>query len=171
MNNSRNEASDDMAKIFAKLMLQGKVHAALRKLEKSSNLGVAELSENTMKELGKLHPNAEEPNAEMMGQGEVPYFDPVRFSNIDEGSIAKAALRTRGAAGPSGLDADGWRRILVSKNYGKTGKDLRTAIAKMAQKLCKEELQSYTASHGSIYFKSPNSTGKGAEWDPTHWNR
>ena len=38
--------------------------------------------------------------------GDLPYFDANIFNNIDEGSIAKAAHRTRGAAGPSGQDAD-----------------------------------------------------------------
>ncbi len=31
------------------------------------------------------------------------------FSIIDESTIARAALHTKGAADPSGLDADGWR--------------------------------------------------------------
>ena len=38
------------------------------------------------------------------------------------------------------MDAAGWRRILVSKNYGDTGKELRTAIAKMTRKMCTEEI-------------------------------
>ena len=37
---------------------------------------------------------------------------------VYESTISYAALHTKGAAGPSGLDADGWRRILVSKNFG-----------------------------------------------------
>ena len=72
--------------------------------------------------------------------GEVPYFDPIVFDNIDEASIAKAANRTRGAAGPSGMDADSWSRILISKNFGNTGNELRTAIAKMTRKLCTREV-------------------------------
>ena len=49
-------------------------------------------------------------------------------------------LKTRGSAGPSEIDADAWRRILISKNYRQAGKVLRVAIAKMAQKLCTKEL-------------------------------
>ena len=49
-------------------------------------------------------------------------------------------MKTRGSAGPSGLDAEGWRRILISKNFGISGKDLRTALAKMAQVLCCDSL-------------------------------
>ena len=62
------------------------------------------------------------------------------YLSIDETSIAKAALKTKGAAGPSGQDADGWRRILVSKNYGDAGRDLRSAIAEMMRSLCCREV-------------------------------
>ena len=139
-NRSKHETEEHAAKVFAKLMLQGKVHAALRVLDKSANLGIAKMSEKTMEELLKLHPEAKEAAVPTLKEGEVPYFDPVIFTNINEASIAKAALRTRGAAGPSGLDADQWRRMLASKNYGATGKELRTAVAKMTRKLCTQEI-------------------------------
>ena len=42
--------------------------------------------------------------------------------------------------GPSGLDADGWRRILCSSTFGTTTLDLRKAIAEMTKKLCIESL-------------------------------
>ena len=124
-------------------MLQGKVHAALRILDKAASLGIAQLTDETLKALSDLHPAAQEAEDVALIEGELPYFDPILFTNIDEQSIAKAALRTRGAAGPSGLDAEGWRRILVSKNYGVTGKDLRTALAKMTQNLCTRQIPWY----------------------------
>ena len=136
----KDETSEHTAKVFAKLMMRGKVHAALRLLNKAESLGVAELTPETMQKLAELHPKAMPASELTLKEGEVPYFDPVVFTNIDEQSIAKAAMKTRGAAGPSGLDAEGWRRILISRNYGTTGKDLRTALAKMTQALCCEEL-------------------------------
>ena len=63
------------------------------------------------------------------------------FVGIDESAVSKAALRTKGATGPSGLDSDNWRRILISKNYASHGKDLRTAIAKMTQTLCTQKVE------------------------------
>ena len=63
------------------------------------------------------------------------FVHPVIFANIDEITIAKCALKTKGAAGPSGLDVIGWRRMLVSQNYGLTGKDLCKSIAAMARNL------------------------------------
>ena len=47
-------------------------------------------------------------------------------------------MKTRGGSGPSGLDADGWRRILISQNFGKSNGDLRKAIARCIKKLCIE---------------------------------
>ena len=112
----KTETTEHMTNVFAKLMLQGKVHAALRVLEKSANLGLAAMNDSTMEELRKLHPNAKEATEGTLAQGEAPYFDPVIFTNINEASKTKVALRTRGTAGPSGLNANQWRRMLASKN-------------------------------------------------------
>ena len=73
--------------------------------------------------------------------GETPTVDPVIFEDIDESLIAKAAIKTKGAAGSSGLDSEGWRRLLISRNYGVIGKDLRTAIAEMAKNLCTHKVE------------------------------
>ena len=87
------------------------------------------------------HLDASPAQNEVLINGEFPFFDPVIFSVIDESTIAQAALRTRGASGPSGLDADGWRRILVSKNFGRTSTELRKSIAEMACVLCTKEIE------------------------------
>ena len=54
----RDETSDHIAKTFAKMMMRGKVNAALRLLNKAESLGVAELTEETMRKLAELHPAA-----------------------------------------------------------------------------------------------------------------
>ena len=59
-----------------------------------------------------------------------PTIEPVIFNNIDEVAIESAAKATKGSAGPSGMDADIWRRILCSKAFGKTSSDLCYAILK-----------------------------------------
>ena len=53
----------------------------------------------------------------------------------------KAAMKTKGGFGPSGLDADGWRRILVSNSFGNCASDLRKAVAKFVKKLCAEQIE------------------------------
>ena len=62
---------------------------------------------------------------------------PVIYDSIDSEMVRDAIEKTRGSAGPSGLDADGWRRILMSGNFG-SGEDLRKAIADMTKRLCRD---------------------------------
>ena len=69
---------------------------------------------------------------------------------ITESTIANAALRTRGSSGPSGLDADGWRRILVSKNFETAGHSLRSALANFARKDSTTETE-VLVSNGTTY--------------------
>ena len=71
--------------------------------------------------------------------GEKPYAYPVIFEDIDESIAKEAALKTKGGSGPSGLDADGWRKILVSMSYGTVNPDLRRAFANVIKKICIEK--------------------------------
>ena len=64
---------------------------------------------------------------------------PVRFDEINEECVKKAAIRTAGGAGPSGLDGEGWCRILTSRSFGSASTDLRKTIAEIAKCLCSEE--------------------------------
>ena len=48
----------------------------------------------------------------------------------------------KGGSGPSGLDANGWRRILTSRAFGTATLDLRKTFDKLMKKLCVEELES-----------------------------
>ena len=52
--------------------------------------------------------------------------------------VRDAALRTKGSGGPSGVDANGFRRLLACKSFKKSGTDLCNAVAVMARKLCTE---------------------------------
>ena len=59
---------------------------------------------------------------------------PVVFGNITGDSIRAAAIQARGSAGPSGVDAAGWRRLLCS--FHKESKELCSAVAALAKRLC-----------------------------------
>ena len=52
--------------------------------------------------------------------------------------VRGAALRAKGSGGPSGVDANGFRRVLASKSLKKSGTDLCAAIAAMTRRLCTE---------------------------------
>ena len=142
-NSSR--SPEHLAKTFSKLMLQGKTHAALKLLEKGASNGILGLSDDVISNLKSKHPDAADADESVLLKGDVPFVDPVMFEHIDESTISKAALRTRGAGGPSGLDADGWRRMLVSRNYGKYGVELRKSIATMAKRLSTHEFNDFSS--------------------------
>ena len=83
------------------------------------------LSDDTINKLKIKHLIAVPADEPILLTGEIPFFDPIMFNEIDESSIARAVLKTKGAAGPSGINSDGWRRMLLSKNFGKEGTELR----------------------------------------------
>ena len=67
---------------------------------------------------------------------------PIKFDSIDAENVRKAALKTRGGAGPSGLDADGWKRIFTSNQFGDSTDDLCKTFAEVIKKLYIVENQS-----------------------------
>ena len=58
--------------------------------------------------------------------------------------IRKAAIGTKGDSGPSGMDANGWRRILASNNFGTSSIDLRKTFENVVQKLSTDLVQTHT---------------------------
>ena len=50
-------------------------------------------------------------------------------------------MNTQGGSGPSGLDADGWRHILISRNYGSCSVELRSEFALMIKQICIEKVE------------------------------
>ena len=54
---------------------------------------------------------------------------------MDESVRMKASMLTKGESGPSGLDADGWRRILTFRVFGTAALDLRKTFAQLIKKL------------------------------------
>ena len=64
---------------------------------------------------------------------------PIKFHCILAESVKKAILKTKGAAGPFGLDADGWKRILTSNQFGSSSNDLCKTFAEVIKKMCTTE--------------------------------
>ena len=54
--------------------------------------------------------------------------------------VLEAAKITQGGSVPSGMDAGGWGRVLVSRDYGEAGNDLRKGIASLIKKICIKEI-------------------------------
>ena len=64
--------------------------------------------------------------------------DSIRFENLNAEAIQKAALKTSGAAGLSGLDAYAWRRLCSS--FKSASKELCSALAAVGRRLCTDSI-------------------------------
>ena len=87
------------------------------------------------------HPPPKVADDDVLLSGEKPYVHPVIYEIIDEEMVKRAALKTKGGSGPSGLDADGWRKILASNNYGTVNTDLRKAFAEVIKIICTKKIE------------------------------
>ena len=87
---------------------------------------------------------------ECLLHGPVDLVQPGTFDLIGEQWIFDSGLKTKGSAGPSGMDAKLYRPILCSKNFAAEGKRLREEIATLTRNLLKFNyhpslLEGYTA--------------------------
>ena len=100
---------------------------------------IVSLNDETFRMLRMKHPKEEPASADVLFPDEPVVIHPIVFEKIDAELVRTAARKTQGGSGPSGMDADGWRRILVSNSFGKSSSDLCQSIAQLAKKLCTEE--------------------------------
>ena len=138
-----------MARSFAKLMFEGKVRPAIRLLSDHSRGGRLSLENlvpgsanesRTVQEvlLGK-HPEAQSlKKSAVVNEDDSTWTPhPILYEQINGPLIHSMALRTNGTAGPSGIDAAGWRRLLSSfRNYRSA--DLCEAVAMVARRICQQ---------------------------------
>ena len=112
--------------------MEGKVSAALKLLDKESSTGVLNLTEEVLQDLEEKHPKPAPIEENTLLNGPIEKILDCYFDGIDEQTVMKAALNTKGSAGPSGMDAELYRRILCSKNFSAAGKALMEQIALLA---------------------------------------
>ena len=67
--------------------------------------------------------------------------EPVVFEKINGNAIYRAALHCKGSGGPSGANADCWKRVLCSKGFKSHSKRLCDAIANIGKRMCTENIE------------------------------
>ena len=146
--------AESFHRTFANLVFSGKLSAAMRLLEEMdsdhASRGVLDLqspsapgSSSTVKDvLVSKHPPAADLSDEALAHLDPAYepveVHPVLFDTLTGVTIRRAAMRTRGAAGPSGMNADSWRRICSS--FKSHSDDLCEALAASARRACTEHV-------------------------------
>ncbi len=133
---------------FTRLMLLGNVRGALRVLSNSTSGGVLPLSATLVDSDGLTksvrdiledkHPEPGPAVEEALLQNEHASQSPGTYSVLFEGLsgdlIRRAALRTEGSAGPSAIDASGWRRLCTAFHAASTS--LCNSVAGVTRRLC-----------------------------------
>ena len=124
-------------KSYAKLVFQGKLSAAIKLLDSESSTGLLNITPEVLERLKEKHPEAADIAHTSLFYGPTDYIPPGFFDLIDEKTIFDATTKTKGSAGPSGIDAELYRRTLCSKNFKAEGKVLREEIAVFTRDLLK----------------------------------
>ena len=109
-------------------MQKSNVNGVLRLLTNNISNGILPLSNEILQIVSQKHPEAQ--------QAKKKQIHNILYEDIDENLVKKVAVKTKGGCGPSGLDADNWRRILVSNRFDSSPLNLRTSIANFVKRLC-----------------------------------
>ena len=115
-------------------MKKGKVGLSLTLLQENNSGGILALTHTTKTALKEKHPPAKVAAPDTKIEG--PQLDGLEgiFEEINGLMIWKMALKTQGAAGPSGLKADCVRTLLSKRIFGEVAVDLRKALASLAKR-------------------------------------
>ena len=132
----------EISKEFLKQMQKGNINGALKILTNNMQNGILPINDETLRLLRQKHPESKDPPTNALLTDDQKHVHPIRFESIDEDMVRRAALKTKGGAGPSGMDANGWCRILTSNCYGSSSSDLCKTIAAVIRRLCTEEVNS-----------------------------
>ena len=129
------------ARTFASLMMRGKVRAALRMVSDLGSAGVLGLEEEIDGKpvrdiLREKHPAAQAAcSAALLSLVDnTVETHPVLFERIDGDLIRSTALKVQGSAGPSGMDAAGWRRMCTA--FHGASRDLCNALSAFTRRIC-----------------------------------
>ena len=141
--------NDSITRTFRDLILNGKVRAALRFLSRNTNGGIlkldelipekAEDGETEMRSVREIledkHPKAMSPPSCILLDNKDPLelINSILFDELSPETILQCALHTQGSAGPSGLDAQAWRRMCSSFKSAST--DLCASLANVGKRI------------------------------------
>ena len=144
---SQQKSDDRTARLFAKLMMEGKVRAAIRVVTETKGSGPLPLnnlanhddpnSTQTVRDiLLEKHPPKQPPKKSTIIKPSTPSLEPhpVLFEEVNGQMIRDTVLKMDGAAGPSGLDAASWKRLCTSFKGAST--DLCESLAATARRIC-----------------------------------
>ena len=117
-------------------MQKGDVDSAIKLITNNMQNGILLLTDTTLKLLKQKHPKSAPATEEVLLPDPPQSIHQIKYENTNVDAVRNTALKTKGGSGPSGMDADGWKRILTSKQFAESSTDLCTTIVNMINKLC-----------------------------------
>ena len=94
-------------------MQKDNINTALNLLTNHTSHGVLSLDQRTISQLVLNHPQKNCASKNVLINGPIEKVHPVRSESINGELIRSATIKTKKGSGPSGMDADGCRRILA----------------------------------------------------------
>lgn len=158
---------EQLERTFNRLVLQGRVRAAVRLLTDRSGTTVLDPDAEALGKSGPLgktcfdvlcekHPQQRPPDASAFVEcDELPSRE---FVHITSAHVETVARRLQGGAGPSGTDAEQWRSFLL--RYGKASERMREAVASLTRRHANEvvpwaSIRALAARRGIALDKQP----------------
>ena len=126
----------EISKKFAREIRKGNINSAMKLLADNMKNGILPLNDQTLHQIKQKHRHGKDAHREVLLPNIPEEIHSIKFHSIDADSVKKAMLQNKGAAGPSGLDADGWKRILTSNQFGSNSNDFCKTFAEVIKKLC-----------------------------------
>ena len=121
--------------MFAKLVLEGQINSTLQYLSEQDSGGILPPTDDVMIQLQATHPSAQRAQLGSLVFGPIIDIPHIIYHQINGERIKEVALKKKGSGGPSGIDANGFRRMLASKSFKKSSASLCDAIAMLAKRL------------------------------------
>jgi len=148
---SKDSDVDDQA--FSRLVFTGRVHSAIRLVCSDSAGGVLHMEDLVDAETGKTvhdvllekHPEPADPPEDALLDPQLPTdVNPILFEKLTPELLKKTVRSMSGSAGPSGLDAEAWKRMMIC--FKKSSQRLCSAMAAVARCICTEKLSPHCLS-------------------------
>ena len=93
---------------------------------------ILSLNDTTLNLLKQKHPCQSEPDKQFLFDDIPEFIHKIKYKCINAEVFRNTTLRTRGGSVPSGMDADGWRRILTSNSFGQSVTNICMALTNVA---------------------------------------
>ena len=138
LSNSRRVDPPNAAIVLTNLVMPGQINSALRYLSENAGVDVLPLNDDVMAQLRVKHPSPQETSLGSLLFGPVEDVPDSIYQQINGKWYGMRLCEQKVRRGSSGVDANGFLRILASKSFKKSGTDLCAAIAAMTRRLCTE---------------------------------